>query len=86
MHNIVVWFQQHLFITIGIIYVLNVMIDQLPAPTTTSSAFYKWFFAVCQVLGANLVRAQKAATDKLGQLPPPSPGAKPMEQAPPKVK
>jgi hypothetical protein len=39
-------------------YVAAVAIDQLPMPAPTSGGFYKWFYGVIQVLGANWTRGK----------------------------
>lgn len=46
-------------------YVLAVMIDQLPAPSPTGSAFYKWIFGCVQILAANWERGKRGVQGTL---------------------
>jgi len=41
--------------------VLGIMIGALPMPTISSGNFYKWFFTVANMIGANLFRAKIGA-------------------------
>lgn len=38
--------QQHTYTSIGVAWILSNMASALPAPTSNSSAFYKWAYAV----------------------------------------
>jgi uncharacterized membrane protein YgcG len=50
---------------IVIYYFASVAIDQLPAPTSQSNGFYKWFFGVAQVAAANWNRGKRGITGGL---------------------
>lgn len=46
-----------------------VVVDWLPMPDTSSSKFYRWFFAAANLAAANYSRT-KASTGPAGQQPP----------------
>jgi hypothetical protein len=72
-HQLIIW------------WVVSVLIEQLPPPTPTSNAFYRYFFSVVQVLAANLKRTTDAV--RTGNQPPNDPvtlKAEAKEPEPPK--
>jgi len=50
-------------------WILAVMIDKLPAATAASGPFYRWFFAVAQVLAANWERGKRGVQGTLSAPP-----------------
>jgi hypothetical protein len=64
-HQIWLWIVAH---QLEVYYVLAVLIEQLPPPTATSNAVYRYVYGVIQILAANWRRSKDAV---LPPAPPP---------------
>jgi hypothetical protein len=65
MKTLIALYTQHPYIsTLVSYYFVSAFIGALPAPTSASSQFYRFFFSFANALGANVLRAFRTTLEK----------------------